>query len=198
MTIREKPCINRPVLLENKLYVTVMDQLLKLTSISIFFLAMAAVTGCSNRIDIDQFTIEGTTADIDDVAQVSYNEDFQLRWDVTLTLRDLLNDSDVGYTAEIFLSENDQLNTSDDLLFYDEVCGTSDSPSQCDDNETGSVTCTFTENNNTEIECSNDNTVITDSLLDLLVSDGAFMILQTCHNDEANECDTAFDRIKLN
>ena len=175
-----------------------MDQLFKQTGITIFLLIMALITGCENRIEITGFSIEGSTPDIDGVAQVSYNEDFQLSWDVSMTLRDALNDTDIGYSAEFFLSENDQLNTIDDLLFYDEVCGTPDSPSQCDDNETGSVTCTFTENNNTEIECSNDTTVITDSLLNALISDGAFMILQTCHNDEANVCDTASDQIKLN
>jgi|GEM_PF-4704944 len=175
-----------------------MIQLLKLTSALIYCICLISLTGCSEGIKADRFSIEGTTADINGVAQVGFNEDFRVSWEVSLVSGDLLNNDEIGYSVELFLSENDKISTQDDVEIYDENCGKSDSPDNCDEKDSGSVTCTFTSNNDTQIECGNDDSIVSGDLLDALVSSSVFMIFRACFEGDKDNCETENKKIKLN
>lgn len=175
-----------------------MRQLLKFTGALIFCISLISQAGCSKDIKADRFTVEGTTPDINGVAQINFNQDFRVSWEVSLISGDLFNNDEIGYSVELFLSEDDKISTQDDVEIYDENCGKSDSPDNCNQRDTGSVTCTFTSNNDTKIECKNDEAIISGNLLDALVSNGSFMIFRACYESDTNNCEIKNDRLKLN
>ncbi len=156
--------------------------------------------GCGEDIEVTSFSIQGTTPEINGVNQVGHNDPFTVEWEVNINSGKLFNfkNNSNGYSVELYLSENDKLSTSDDEKVYDEVCGESDSPKECEDNETGAVSCQFSSNDET-IECDGDNSTPSHDMLDALISrKGAFMILRVCIQDDQDKCDEASDSIKLN
>jgi len=175
-----------------------MRQFLKVTSVLIFCVYLVSLMGCSKDIKADQFSVEGTTPDINGVAQVNFGLDFRISWEVSLISGDLFNNDEIGYSVELFLSEDDKISSQDDVEVYDENCGKSDSPDNCNDRDTGSIICTFTSNNDTQIECGNDDAVVSGDLLDALVSSSVFMIFRACYEGDKNNCETENKRIKLN
>lgn len=159
---------------------------------------LSCLYGCSESIEVTSFSIQGTTPEINGVNQIGHNEPFTVEWEVAIDSGKLLNNNSVGYSAELFFSENDELSIRDDEKVYDEDCGESDSPKECEDNERGTVSCQFSSDDET-IECDGDTSTPSNDMLDALMSrTGAFMILRACLQDDQDECDEASDSIKLN
>lgn len=175
-----------------------MIQRLKFSRALTICTCLGLLYGCGEDIEVTSFSIQGTTPEINGVNQVGHNDPFTVEWEVAIDSGKLLNNDSVGYSAELFLSEDNELSTRDDEKVYDEDCGESDSPKECEDNESGTVSCQFSSNDET-IECDGDNSTPSHDMLDALSSrKGAFMILRACIQDDQDKCDEASDSIKLN
>ena len=163
-----------------------------------YVFVLLLLAGCSNDIRIDSFTVEGTTADINGVAQVNYGQEFRVSWEVTRT-SEKVTTKPIGYSVELFLSEDDALSTQNDIVIYDEAdCGRPESPDNCNEREGGTVNCIFTSPDDTQIECKNDDTKVSGDVLDALVAGGAFMIFRACYEGDKENCATEKEKLRLN
>lgn len=170
-------------------------------AVLVTLLSLVMLYGCSERIEINSISVVGTSTSINGIVPINAgfnNGRFIVSWSVLVESGKLFDfeAKDRGYTIRLHLSDDDELSSSTDLRFYSEECGTSDSTENCNDDENGSIRCTFTNENKIVCGASIDQqeTDISDWLGEL--PKRANLILEACH-DDGDPCDRRSVQIEL-
>ncbi|MCU7906480.1 MAG: hypothetical protein KZQ76_11705 [Candidatus Thiodiazotropha sp. (ex Epidulcina cf. delphinae)] len=151
-------------------------------------LVLAGCGGGDADVNVDEFDVRGTSADLDEgrapVDPAVNNGNFELTWKV--------DDEDaLGYTATFYLSVNSNLSRNNDIAFAYIVC---DNFLSCDHDNRNDEDCYFT--NDLEMYCGDEDSSVkydVDEAIDSLPMD-AYIIIEAC---SPFDCDTETHPVRL-
>ncbi|MBT3059461.1 MAG: hypothetical protein AB2660_03800 [Candidatus Thiodiazotropha sp.] len=144
--------------------------------------------GNDSDVDINEFDITGSAADLEDgsapVDPAINSGRFDLTWKVD-------DDNAFGYTARFFLSLNSNLDESNDIAFFSAIC---DEFASCDRDRRNDEACFFS--NDLVMFCGDEDDAVkrdVDEIVDSLPMD-AYIIIEAC---TTFDCDTASHPVRL-
>ena len=144
-------------------------------------------SGGGDDVEVKEFRINGSSSELEEgrvTIDSSINSgEFELVWKVD-------DDGATGYSAEFYLSVNDNLSENNDVRFYTVYCTNF---GRCDNDDRNDEDCWF--DNDLELVCEDDDNFKhdVDELIDSLPED-LYVIIEACNDVD---CDTEVVPVRL-